>query len=164
MKVGGQNLNRNTIKETIENGQKTPSDEWPGWCQWCQASRLRGCGMILNSVVSKVYNGRSPQSDSSWSLIESLNWPCMTARRHQFCYSQRQVPLFGQLNEHFPVKILKEKFGLFVDFEFLTEMGSWGTNLSIPVGLRKILQRKVVEKCARKIVEVPVFRAEMIVT
>ena len=23
---------------------------------------------------------------------------------------------------------LKEKFGLFVDFEFLTEMGSWGTD------------------------------------
>ena len=23
--------------------------------------------------------------------------------------------------------LLKEKFGLFVDFEFLTEMGSWGT-------------------------------------
>ena len=25
-------------------------------------------------------------------------------------------------------KNLKEKFGLFVDFEFLTEMGSWGTD------------------------------------
>ena len=24
--------------------------------------------------------------------------------------------------------ILKEKFGLFVDFEFVTEMGSWGTD------------------------------------
>ena len=24
--------------------------------------------------------------------------------------------------------IKKEKFGLFVDFEFLTEMGSWGTD------------------------------------
>ena len=23
---------------------------------------------------------------------------------------------------------LKEKFGVFVDFEFLTEMGSWGTD------------------------------------
>ena len=32
---------------------------------------------------------------------------------------------------------LKEKFGLFVDFEFLTEMGSWGTDKSIPVGLKK---------------------------
>ena len=45
---------------------------------------------------------------------------------------------------------LKEKFGLFVDFEFLTEMGSWGTDYSIPVGLRKILQRKVVENGVRK--------------
>ena len=25
-------------------------------------------------------------------------------------------------------EVLKEKFGLFVDFEFLTEMGSWGTD------------------------------------
>ena len=61
-------------------------------------------------------------------------------------------------------KNLKEKIGQLVDFEFLTEMGSWGTNKSIPVGLRKILQRKVVENGARKTVEVPVFRAEMIVT
>ena len=45
---------------------------------------------------------------------------------------------------------LKEKFGLFVYFEFLTEMGSWGTDKSIPVGLRKILQRKVVENDVRK--------------
>ena len=29
-------------------------------------------------------------------------------------------------------------------------MGSWGTDLSIPVGLRKILQRKVVENGIRK--------------
>ena len=58
---------------------------------------------------------------------------------------------------------LKEKFGLFVDFEFLTEMGAWGTE-SIPVGLRKILQRKVVENGVRKNAHVPVFRAEMIVT
>ena len=27
-----------------------------------------------------------------------------------------------------PLFNLKEKFGLFVDFEFLTEMGSWGTD------------------------------------
>ena len=26
---------------------------------------------------------------------------------------------------------LKEKFGLFVDFEFLTEMGSWGTDFPL---------------------------------
>ena len=45
---------------------------------------------------------------------------------------------------------LKEKFGLFVDFEFLTEMGSWGTDYLIPVGLRKILQQKVVENGVRK--------------
>ena len=45
---------------------------------------------------------------------------------------------------------LKEKFGLFVDFEFLTEMDSWGTDQSVPVGLRKILQRKVVENGVRK--------------
>ena len=45
---------------------------------------------------------------------------------------------------------LKEKFGLFVDFEVLTEMGSWGTVQSIPVCLRKILQRKVVENGVRK--------------
>ena len=42
------------------------------------------------------------------------------------------------------------KFGLFVDFEFLMEMGSWGTDYLIPVGLRKILQRKVVENGVRK--------------
>ena len=29
-------------------------------------------------------------------------------------------------------------------------MGSWGTDYSIPVGLRKILQRKVVENGVRK--------------
>ena len=56
------------------------------------------------------------------------------------------------------VHILKEKFGLFVDFEFLTEMGSWGTDWSIPVGLRKILQRKVVENGVRKNAHPAVFR------
>ena len=45
---------------------------------------------------------------------------------------------------------IKEKFELFVDFEFLTEMGSLGTDESIPAGLRKILQRKVVENGVRK--------------
>ena len=62
------------------------------------------------------------------------------------------------------LKDLKEKFGLFVDFEFLTEMGSWGTDYSIPVGLRNILQRKVVENGVRKNAHVPVFRAEMLMT
>ena len=42
-------------------------------------------------------------------------------------------------------------------------MGSWGTDLSIPVGLRKILQRKAVENGVRKTANVPVFRAEMLV-
>ena len=57
-----------------------------------------------------------------------------------------------------------KKFGLFVDFEFLTEMGSWGTDWSILVSLRKILQRKVVENGVRKNAREPVFRAEMLVT
>ena len=39
-------------------------------------------------------------------------------------------------------------------------MGSWGTNQSIPVVLRKFFQWKVVEKGAPKIVQVSVFRAE----
>ena len=30
--------------------------------------------------------------------------------------------------EHYMRFRLKEEFGLFVDFEFLTEMGSWGTD------------------------------------
>ena len=37
---------------------------------------------------------------------------------------------------------------------FLTEIGSWDTSESITVGLRKILQRKVVENGPRKNVEV----------
>ena len=48
------------------------------------------------------------------------------------------------------LRYIKETFGLFVNFEFLTEMGSWDTDQSIPVGLRKILQRKVVENGVRK--------------
>ena len=36
--------------------------------------------------------------------------------------------LFKEIDEAVLVKKLKEKFGLFVDFEFLTEMGSWGTD------------------------------------
>ena len=43
-------------------------------------------------------------------------------------------------------------------------MGSWGTHLSILVGLRKIFQRKVVENDVRKNAHVPVILAEMLVT
>ena len=61
--------------------------------------------------------------------------------------------------------ILKEKFGLFVKFDFLTEMGSGGTDSSILVGLRKILLRKVAENVVRKKknAHIPIFRAEMLV-
>ena len=45
---------------------------------------------------------------------------------------------------------LKDKSEQFFDFEFLTEMGSWGSDYSIPVGLVKFLERKVVENGARK--------------
>ena len=61
-------------------------------------------------------------------------------------------------------KAWKEKFGLFVDFEFLTEMGSWGTDWSIPVGLKKSSNGKWLKTAFEKNAHVPVFRAEMIVT
>ena len=44
----------------------------------------------------------------------------------------------------------EEKFGLLANFEVLTEMGSGSTDWSIPVGLRKIVQRKVVETAFKK--------------
>ena len=56
----------------------------------------------------------------------------------------------GKLKTTMSVIMLKEKFGPFVDFEFLKEMASWGTDYLIPVGLKKILQRKVVENGVRK--------------
>ena len=41
----------------------------------------------------------------------------MDGKAALFCFQSRVINM-----------ALKEKFGLFVDFEFLTEMGSWGTN------------------------------------
>ena len=40
MNVRGQNLNRNTVKQTAENGQKILDDDIAGIASWCQASRI----------------------------------------------------------------------------------------------------------------------------
>ena len=59
---------------------------------------------------------------------------------------------------------LKEKFGLFVDFEFWTEICSGGTDSSIPVGLRKSSNGKWLKTAFEENAHIPVFLAEMLVT
>ena len=58
-------------------------------------------------------------------FISFQKYACCWTKCERFSSYEAIFVTFG----NWPViKGLKEKFGLFVDFEFLTEMGSWGTD------------------------------------
>ena len=59
---------------------------------------------------------------------------------------------------------LKEKFGLFVDFEFLSEICSWQTTNRFPLVGEKSSNGKWLRIVFEKTAHIPVFRLEMLVT
>ena len=89
-------------------------------------------------------------------MLYTLSLPCLIYHALRYCtlFITRLIMLSWSLSptcvDSLARCTLKEKFGLFVDFQFLTEMGCWGADQSIPVGLRKILHRKVIENGVRK--------------
>ena len=63
VKVRGHNSNWKTVKQPTENGQKKTrvTKTRPVLRHWCQASRVQGCGMVLNSTGHiSVFYGRLP--------------------------------------------------------------------------------------------------------
>ena len=69
VKVRGQNSNRNTVEQTAENGQKiSGDDDAAGIASWCQASRMQGCRIVLNSTGRNMFStGVGVRNDSGWS-------------------------------------------------------------------------------------------------
>ena len=70
---------------------------------WCQVSRIRGCGMVLNSTGhNRFYHGRSP---AKWFHFESLTWPCMIASWHHWCCKCSRRPFYRCLFGRRPIRI-----------------------------------------------------------
>ena len=69
VKVRGRNSNRNTVKQVTEKGQKfSGDDDAAGIASWCQASSIRGCGIVLKLTGRDTFStaGRV-RSYSGWS-------------------------------------------------------------------------------------------------
>ena len=69
VRVRCQNSNRNTVKQTAENGRKFSGDrDAAGINHFYQASKIRGSGMVLNSTGCHRFStaGRV-RTDSGWS-------------------------------------------------------------------------------------------------
>ena len=65
MKVWGRNSNRNTVKQMAKNSRVTAQ---PVLRHWCQASRIRGCWMVLNLTGHNRFTMAGHlRSDSGWS-------------------------------------------------------------------------------------------------
>ena len=95
--VRGQNSNRNVVKHTAENGHKISGDDDAARiASWSQASRIWGCGMVLNSTERNMFTtAGAEQNVSGWS------WTCRIARAtlHDFVVAQLRpgshVPFFS---------------------------------------------------------------------
>ena len=108
VKGRGQNSNRNTVKRTAKNGQKISGDEEvAGTMSWCQASRIRGFGMVLNSTGRNGFTTADHvRIDSGWSWIFQIArvtlHDCEVAPRHHKC---PHVPFFRCLFDRLPIRI-----------------------------------------------------------
>ena len=94
----------------------------------------------INSKANDYFRARAnfrgwlSSPGNGWTKATPLNQGCWSSEIQRISTSSLAKEGPTCFSQHFlswsSVKplCLKEKFGLFVDFEFLTEMGSWGTD------------------------------------
>ena len=74
---------------------------------WRQVSRIRGCGMVLNSTGRNrsLWQVAYELIPAGHEYFESLTWPCMIVRWHHWRHKRSHGPFFRCLFERLPVHL-----------------------------------------------------------
>ena len=97
----GQNSNRNTVKQTANRRPKLAkkyrvTTARPALHHWCQASKSRGCRMVLNSTGHDRFTMAGYEViPADREHLESFAWPCMMAKWHQWCHKRLHMRFFS---------------------------------------------------------------------
>ena len=78
---------------------------WSVVCRRCQASRFRGCGMVLNSTGCGRFTTAYEVIPADHEHFELLAWPCMITRWHHWRHKHLYVLFFCCLFDRLPVRI-----------------------------------------------------------